>query len=153
MPVCQATRNGVFHGLARGFVDDREYLGERFVERFLFAPAGELLGHRVEIGDQAMRVGGDHGVTDGMQGDFEKLFFFKQALFQRFAAAYFLPQLRIRFVEFLCSVPEDQCFLAPADADEQEIHRHGADQCEPGEQLPPKLRPIGIDPAHRPPLR
>ena len=50
--------------------------------RVLDAPAGELLGDRIQIFDAAGRVGRDHTVTDGLQRDLRALLFFEERVLE-----------------------------------------------------------------------
>ena len=56
-------------GFARAGVDDAEHIGQWLPQGLRQRPAGQALGHRVHAGDAALRIGGHHGVANGMQGD------------------------------------------------------------------------------------
>ena len=60
-------------GLARLLVDDIENFAHRPALRLGVRPAGEFLGDGVEPGDAPLRVGGQHGVADGLERDGEFL--------------------------------------------------------------------------------
>ncbi len=59
----------VLDGLPGQFIDDPEHPRERLSLCLGDAPAGQLFGHRIEHGDPAGRVGGDHRVADAGQSN------------------------------------------------------------------------------------
>ena len=70
-------------GLACRAVDDPEYFCKRSAQRVLTGPAGHRLRHQIQIGHVAQEVGGQHGVTDGVERDLGALLFLEQGLFRR----------------------------------------------------------------------
>ena len=68
--VAQADIDRIDGLLAGVFIDDAEHLVQGLSPGLLRRPAGQYLGHRVEIVDDAGGIGGDHRVADGMQGHF-----------------------------------------------------------------------------------
>jgi hypothetical protein len=59
--------------LAGLFVDRAEHALDRLAQDFLRGPAGERLGHRIEEGNPAFGIAGDHGVADAGERDAEPL--------------------------------------------------------------------------------
>ena len=56
--------------------------------RVLEAPAGELLGDRVQIFDAALRVGRDHAVADRLQRDLRAFLLLEQRFFEQLALGH-----------------------------------------------------------------
>ena len=65
----QTRLDGVGLGFAAQAVDDMEYFVELVAARLRGAPAGQFLGHRVEIFDPGVGVGRNHGIADRIQRD------------------------------------------------------------------------------------
>ena len=67
--LAQRPRRRVLDRLARLLVDDPEHRVERLAERLVLRPAGQRLGHCVQVGDAAVDVGGDDRIADAAQRD------------------------------------------------------------------------------------
>ena len=72
-PLGEAALDGVGQRLARRLVDDAEDPRHRLAAGLGDAPAGEPLGHRVEVVDDAGGVGADDAVADRGEGDLGEL--------------------------------------------------------------------------------
>ncbi len=65
--------DGIFNGLAGGFVDDVEDFLDRVPRGLGCGPPGKLLGDRVHRLDVALGVAGDDRVADGLKGGAQAL--------------------------------------------------------------------------------
>jgi hypothetical protein len=61
----------------------REHLRQRPAQRLLARPAGHRLGDQIQIADVAREIGGQHRVTDGVEGHLGALLFLEQGFFRR----------------------------------------------------------------------
>src|SRR6185369_2920383 len=72
-------------GRTRLRVDDVKYLEQRSTQSFDLRPSGQPLCCRIHAGYQASGIGGNHSVSDGLQGDGKALLTQAQLLFCKFA--------------------------------------------------------------------
>src|SRR6185312_13097711 len=79
-PLEEAALDGVVQRLAGRLVDDVENQGHGLAAGFLQSPAGETLGHGVEVVDHAQAVGTDDAVTDRGEGHLRQLLLLCQGL-------------------------------------------------------------------------
>ena len=70
----------VLDRFARPGIDDAEHLDYRPAFRLRKRPSGQPLGDRVHAGDSPFRIGGDHRVSDGLQGEGQVCFALAQRL-------------------------------------------------------------------------
>jgi hypothetical protein len=77
------TQHRVLRGQACRAVDDPEYLGQRPAQRLLTRPAGHRLRHLIQIGHVAHKIGGQHGIADGVERDLGALLLLEQGFFRR----------------------------------------------------------------------
>src|SRR5690606_27773637 len=78
-------RERILERLARFFVEAAEDLVDHPSLRMRQAPAGPLLGDRIQIFDAALRVGRDDAVTDRLQRDLRALLFLEQRFLEQLA--------------------------------------------------------------------
>ena len=78
-------RQRIFQRLAGFFVERAEDLLDGAPLAVLQAPAGERLGHRIQIVDHALGIGRDHAVADTLQRDLRALLLAEQRLFVQLA--------------------------------------------------------------------
>ena len=71
----------VFQCLAGFLVEGAEHLADVAAQHFGQLPAGQCLGHRVQIFHLPMTVGGNDAIADTVQGDLGVLFLAEQGLF------------------------------------------------------------------------
>ena len=65
----QGSDGGTLDRLAALFVDDAEHAVERLARRFFQRPAGQGLSDRVQEGDAALGVGGNHRIANAGERD------------------------------------------------------------------------------------
>ena len=81
-------RQRILQRLAGFLVEAAEDLVDDATLRMLEAPAGQLLGDRIQIFDAALRVGGDDAVADRLQRDLRAFLFLEQRVFEQLALGH-----------------------------------------------------------------
>ena len=74
----QAAQDRILDELAGRLVRELDDVLDRFALRFAALPARELLGHRVQVIDQAVRIRGDDRIADRLQRHLRPLFLVEQ---------------------------------------------------------------------------
>ena len=92
---CRRQGTVVPHGSAQRALEISAHLRRNQANHFIHIaasrikslPAGEPLGHWVQVSDLPLRVAAHHGIANGLQGQAHQLFFFKEQVFHALALA------------------------------------------------------------------